>query len=130
MVSEKISEKRTELLREVLLDKKRELWNDLKEELFKHKGPEYMKQVEAILDSGEEAFADLVGDTGYQLLEAKRCDIEKIDDALRKLEVDGTYGLCEDCGKEIDEERLNVMSFAIYCIECARKRDISPHPSL
>src|SRR3979490_975028 len=37
--------------------------------------------------------------------------IEEIDDALRRID-DGTYGLCERCGKPIDERRLKAMPAA------------------
>ncbi len=129
-MSKKITGKRAELLKEMLLKKKRELWLELKEELFRQAEPEYRKQIETMLDEGDRAIADLVGDTVYQVMEVKRANIEKIDEALRKLELDGTYGICDDCGKEIDEARLKNMPFVIYCIECGRKRETGPHPTL
>ncbi|MGD8996538.1 MAG: TraR/DksA C4-type zinc finger protein [Anaerolineae bacterium] len=33
---------------------------------------------------------------------------------------EGTYGLCERCGKPIDPRRLAVLPDANMCIECAR----------
>jgi RNA polymerase-binding transcription factor DksA len=42
--------------------------------------------------------------------------LREIDDALRKFE-EGTYGLCETCGKPIDERRLRAMPMATHCIE-------------
>ena len=129
-MSKKITGKRAELLKEMLLKKKREMWLELKEELFRQAEPEYRKQIETTLDEGDRAIADLVGDTVYQVMEVKRANIEKIDEALRKLELDGTYGICDDCGEEIDEARLKNMPFVIYCIECGRKRETGSHPSL
>jgi DnaK suppressor protein len=46
--------------------------------------------------------------------------ITKIDETLKKIE-DGTYGICQRCGKEIEEERLKARPVASYCIECKRK---------
>jgi len=40
-----------------------------------------------------------------------------IDDALARIE-DGTYGICEDCGKKINRERLKIMPFAKLCVAC------------
>lgn len=34
----------------------------------------------------------------------------------------GTYGLCEQCGKCIDPDRLEVLPDTNLCIECARSR--------
>lgn len=41
----------------------------------------------------------------------------KIDMALRKLEND-SYGICEECGYEIDVRRLEALPFAVKCKEC------------
>ena len=43
--------------------------------------------------------------------------IQKIEDALARIE-DGTYGICECCGEEIDLARLNARPMTTYCIEC------------
>lgn len=48
--------------------------------------------------------------------------IAKIKDALERLE-EGTFGICEDCGKPIAEERLRVRPVASFCIECKRKQE-------
>lgn len=45
-------------------------------------------------------------------------ELDQIESALRKLE-QGTYGLCERCGKEIAKERLEALPSALYCIQCA-----------
>ena len=42
----------------------------------------------------------------------------QIRQALRQVD-DGSYGICESCGKEIGAERLKAMPFATRCIHCA-----------
>ena len=42
--------------------------------------------------------------------------IAQVEDALRRLD-DGSYGICQACGKPIAEERLEVLPTARYCIE-------------
>lgn len=37
--------------------------------------------------------------------------------ALEKIE-NGTYGICEQCGKEIQAERLKAFPAASYCMKC------------
>lgn len=39
--------------------------------------------------------------------------------ALQRLD-DGSYGYCEDCSREIAEERLDVMPATRWCVRCAR----------
>jgi DnaK suppressor protein len=44
--------------------------------------------------------------------------LERTERALAKLD-DGTYGLCDACGKPIGPKRLQAMPDAVLCIECA-----------
>jgi RNA polymerase-binding protein DksA len=44
----------------------------------------------------------------------------KVDWALQKIE-DGSYGLCEVCGKPIPLARLDALPYATLCVEDARK---------
>ncbi len=44
----------------------------------------------------------------------------KVDWALQKIE-DGTYGLCEVCGKPIPLARLDALPYATLCVDDARK---------
>jgi DnaK suppressor protein len=46
----------------------------------------------------------------------------QIDDAMRRIE-DGTYGVCEVCGRPIPEERLEAVPYATLCIDDARKQE-------
>jgi len=43
--------------------------------------------------------------------------LEAIDRSLKRIE-NGTYGVCESCGNDINIERLKVKMFADYCIVC------------
>ena len=47
----------------------------------------------------------------------KRAAIEEIDAALARL-ADGTYGICESCGKKIKKERLEALPAAALCVDC------------
>jgi DnaK suppressor protein len=47
--------------------------------------------------------------------------LQDIDAALGKIE-QGTYGLCESCGRPIAEARLEAMPAARLCIACASQR--------
>ena len=48
--------------------------------------------------------------------------LEQIDRALAKLG-EGTYGVCERCGKPIAEERLRARPWATLCIDDQRLAD-------
>src|SRR5215210_9058046 len=44
--------------------------------------------------------------------------LRDVDRALQKLE-DGTYGICDRCGKLILEERLEARPWSVLCVEDA-----------
>jgi RNA polymerase-binding transcription factor len=48
-----------------------------------------------------------------------RLEISKISEALRRMDND-EYGVCDECGAEIDEGRLKAHLYARKCIDCAR----------
>jgi DnaK suppressor protein len=43
--------------------------------------------------------------------------LAEVERALEKFEK-GTYGICENCGKQINPERLEALPQALYCMEC------------
>jgi DnaK suppressor protein len=53
----------------------------------------------------------------FILSDRERVKVKQIDDALERLD-DNTYGVCESCGLEIAEERLNAMPFTRLCRDC------------
>ena len=48
-----------------------------------------------------------------------RAEIRNISAALQRIDA-GDYGICVDCGNEIDKGRIRVHPYAKLCIECAR----------
>jgi DnaK suppressor protein len=56
------------------------------------------------------------------LEEGAQQTLQQIDRALAKIE-DGTYGICERCGREIGEERLRARPWALLCIDDQRLVD-------
>ncbi len=45
----------------------------------------------------------------------------EVEHALAKLD-DGSYGVCESCGRPIESARLEAMPAARLCIDCASRR--------
>ena len=46
--------------------------------------------------------------------------LRKITHALAHID-EGTYGVCESCGKAIPVERLTALPYATTCVECAKR---------
>jgi DnaK suppressor protein len=71
--------------------------------------------------------ADVAFDTGSDeisstLAELEARELANIERALARLK-QGTYGVCESCGKKIPVARLNALPYSIYCIECQREME-------
>jgi RNA polymerase-binding transcription factor DksA len=69
-------------------------------------------------DLGTETFER---EKDFSLLEQLEAEIGDLDAALRKID-EGTYGICEVCGKEIEPERLEAVPGTRTCIEHAGAR--------
>ena len=110
-------------LRKELLRQRSLILGEAKKEIGKIISGENRQIVETALDDGDWSVVDLSEDISLKQLSTHRENLTKIDEALRKLR-EGTYGICEECGEEIDIERLKVMPFAIYCKEDQERREI------
>jgi len=124
-ISRKPSRKKSEhekniTLRRFLITRREDILREAKNEISKYIKGETRQLVESALDDGDWSVIDLYEDISLRQLSAHRGTLLKIDAALRKLD-EGTYGICEDCGEAINEGRLKVMPFAIYCVECQEK---------
>jgi DnaK suppressor protein len=108
--------------------------SDLRERLESER-----KDLQAQLDELEEstfsaAQSDLTGEMGFDeeyadagtatferekdlsLVNNLRDLMERIDKALAKID-DGTYGLCDRCGKPIEKLRLKALPYANLCLK-------------
>ena len=45
-------------------------------------------------------------------------EIADINAALQRLD-EGNYGVCSNCGEDIDTRRLDALPYAVECIDCA-----------
>ncbi|WP_238626107.1 TraR/DksA family transcriptional regulator [Aggregatilinea lenta] len=55
-------------------------------------------------------------------LYATRTRLRQVDDALAR-HAAGTYGICTECGTEIDIARLEAIPYTPLCLRCAEARD-------
>ena len=58
----------------------------------------------------------------FHLKERESRLMKKISRALEKLN-NGDFGICEECGREISEERLKARPMAVLCIKCKRNQE-------
>ncbi len=54
--------------------------------------------------------------------------LKDVEAALERIEA-GTYGVCQECGRAIAQERLQAIPYTPWCIDCAREnRQERPRP--
>ncbi|MDH3730192.1 MAG: TraR/DksA family transcriptional regulator [Acidimicrobiia bacterium] len=76
------------------------------------------------VDMGE-GFADAAAITSERterlgIADSLSAMLESVDNALTHIEA-GTYGVCEECGKEIGAARLEARPSSLLCVDCKSK---------
>lgn len=72
---------------------------------------------DGVKDSADMSVQDVTQETAFRLGERESQMVADIDQALLRIE-EGTYGICQRCGKEIDERRLEAVPTARYDAQC------------
>ena len=75
-----------------------------------------------VLEQGESSEVDIQDDIELALIQMKSETLNKVNQALRRLE-DGLYGNCFECGDEIAAPRLLALPFAVRCKDCEEARE-------
>ncbi len=109
-------------LKRLLLEKKKRLWAELKDDLFRKLGSEYSAQFDSPQDLEDLALIDVIEDTGLAVADIKRRELEMMDEALGKIE-DGTYGVCSECKEDIATARLRDEPFVVFCVKCKARQE-------
>jgi DnaK suppressor protein len=116
------NQKRHELLKKILLKKRNEVVEGLETQMGRKLTREAGQKVDSAMDSADMSSQDTDQGIDYSLLEMKYEQYKDIADAFRKLQ-SKSFGLCEECGEEIDIKRLQVNPLARYCIACKTKKE-------
>jgi len=112
----KMKKERLTLFRKRLVDKRRQLEDEVGRSALYGKGQED----DSIKDLGDQATTAYTREFLFELGNGDRRLLREVVIALRKLD-EGGFGECERCGEEIAEKRLEALPFARYCIDCQRR---------
>src|SRR5579862_1703796 len=112
--------------RKKFLAKMREQLGEMKTKLLSELDSELRAGREANKDEGMDTY-DLASEErdreiNFILSDRERVKIKQIDDALARM-AEGTYGVCESCGLEIAQERLEAMPFTRLCRDCQQDQE-------
>jgi DnaK suppressor protein len=111
----KIKKDRLAQFRKALLDKRRQLEDEVGRSALYGKGQED----DSIKDLGDQATTAYTREFLFELGNGDRRLLKEVVIALRKLD-EGGFGDCERCGEPIADRRLEALPFARYCIDCQR----------
>ncbi|HKD69591.1 MAG TPA: TraR/DksA family transcriptional regulator [Candidatus Binataceae bacterium] len=107
--------------RKRFLGKVRRRLQEMKEKILAEMEQAMRSEREGLKDEGMDTY-DLASEErdreiSFILSDRERVKIGSIDDALEQIG-DGSYGICESCGLEIGEERLEALPFTRLCRDC------------
>lgn len=121
----KMEAKQIEVCKEKLLKLRAEHLKE-RQEMEKENLHNSLRDISGNLSGYSQHMAETAADSferekNIKLLSSVTHMMQEIDNALHKME-DGSYGLCESCGKEISFMRLEALPYTQFCINC--KKDI------
>lgn len=118
-----IDEKTLQKIKEDLLERRKQILDDLEDIRGEGENSEKRKKVQ-IPEYGDKPDENAQEISEYTTNLATESVLEKtlrdIDNALDRIEK-GTYGKCKYCGQPINEKRLLARPVASACVECKTK---------
>ena len=77
---------------------------------------------ETFADPSDRATLESERSSTLRIRDREKMLIEKLKEALEKIE-NGRYGICEECGEDISEGRLEARPVTTLCIECKNRQE-------
>ena len=106
----------------VIEERRSALLDELREDVKRVRGEQHEELAGASPDAGDESVAELIA--GLDQAEvAREMDELRAIEAARQRFSEGNYGVCLDCGGDIDYRRLRAYPAAIRCIDCQRRHE-------
>ncbi len=113
---------KTEQIRSRLEDEQKRLLEEMNKMDTDSRPTEVRREGSPFGKREEEATESLELEKRLALEKQLREQLADIEHALHKIE-EGTYGLCDICGKPIAANRLEALPQASLCIECKAKNE-------
>jgi DnaK suppressor protein len=107
-------EERLEKVRKMLIEQKQEILQKIRrrKDQLETQGGDFI----------DIATGSLEHELNYIFEEREREKLQNIDEALASIK-EGTYGECDDCGDDIELERLLALPFTRLCLDCKAKQE-------
>lgn len=100
-----------------LQERRAEILNDLRRRLHAEGENEQLALVNHLEETGDWAEASTENLQDIALLQHEVDSLRRIDSALQRLK-DGQFGVCQQCGEAIPQQRLEAQPEAVACLQC------------
>lgn len=107
-------------MKKAILDKIKKVLLSEREELL---NKNYSVEIDIDGDETDEIQGNILASVNQQLSSRDSHKLARIQNALKKID-DKTFGLCEECGEDIAEKRLEANPHFATCISCAEQQEI------
>ncbi len=99
------------------------LLDEVRDALEKSENQQYIEIINREpADSADMAAGDALADLNLAIIDRHVVEIRDIE-ATRARIAEGRFGVCSDCGAEVDYERLSVYPTAKRCFRCQKQHE-------
>ncbi|MEW5802724.1 MAG: TraR/DksA C4-type zinc finger protein [bacterium] len=78
--------------------------------------------IDSAVDELDLSFLNQNKEIDCTLISTHNEKLKHIENAIDRL-AEGNYGACQKCGQPIPEKRLEALPFALYCVQCQKKKE-------
>lgn len=111
-----MNKKQMEVYKKRLVERKREVT----EAYIKNKTYGRLTEDEGTQDLADKASSAYTKEFLYSLSNTDREALNLVDEALQRIHK-GTFGVCVECGDDLNRKRLEAVPWASHCISCQEK---------
>ncbi|MGH9510759.1 MAG: TraR/DksA family transcriptional regulator [Terriglobales bacterium] len=73
-------------------------------------------------DSADQSISSVSKESLFQQSSQRRRSVRLIEAALHRIQ-EGTFGVCDACGRDIQIRRLDALPWTQFCLRCQEKRE-------
>ena len=117
-----ITEKELTKLRGSLLAYRKQLQQEIHDELIQEGSSSALSLAGKVHDKQEESLSEMLTEINLAMLSQHQHELKNLERALRRMD-DGEYGTCIDCDAAIAIARLQAYPTAVRCINCQAKHE-------
>ena len=117
-----ITNKELKDLRERLLEYRKQLQQEIHDELLQEGSNNAISLAGKVHDAQEESLSEMLTEINLAMLSQHQHELTALEYAIKRMD-DGKYGQCLDCGVSIATARLQAYPTAVRCINCQAKHE-------